>query len=357
MRYSIRVAPGVRLRPRSRGIGVSLGKGRNWVYLGPSGAGASTGVGPLRFYDWYGGSRARRPSLAQYERQQRTAQQLEELRELASRIQHMLSLHRQEFPPAQAPQAPPAELVDERAIERRCRKRELAGISLLKRKERRAAKERARAAAGQEAAEEQARREQERAAIQQELDEHWKLLLGNDPQTVLETLEAAFDDNEAPAAAVDCDDGRVTVLLLGEGEELIPERVPSVTPTGRPTARKLSQTDRNKFYLAWLFSNVLVTVKEAFAVAPGLRAVTAVILRKESNPFGESRLLAIYCGTFSRERFQRLDFSREDVVDAPMHAEEVRLNTKDRTMAVEPLDLERHPDLKELIATASSELG
>jgi hypothetical protein len=67
--------------------------------------------------------------------------------------------------------------------------------------------------------------------------------------------------------------------------------------------------------------------------------------------------LAIYCGTFSRERFQRLDFSSDDVVDAPMHAEEVRLNTKGRTMAVEPLDLEDHPDLEELIAAASSELG
>lgn len=86
---------------------MSLGKGRNWVYLGPSGAGASTGVGPLRFYDWYGGSRARQPSLAQYERQRRTAQQLEELQGLASRIQHMLSLHRQEFPAAEPPLAPP----------------------------------------------------------------------------------------------------------------------------------------------------------------------------------------------------------------------------------------------------------
>jgi len=40
------------------------------------------------------------------------------------------------------------------------------------------------------------------------------------------------------------------VVLLIEGEELVPERVPSVTPTGRPTTRKLSQTDRNKFYLS-----------------------------------------------------------------------------------------------------------
>jgi len=31
--------------------------------------------------------------------------------------------------------------------------------------------------------------------------------------------------------------------------------------------RKLSQTDRNKFYMSWVFSNVLVTVEEALSVA------------------------------------------------------------------------------------------
>jgi hypothetical protein len=193
--------------------------------------------------------------------------------------------------------------------------------------------------------------------VQRELDEHWKLLSESDPHTVLETLEAAFGDNEAPAAPIDCEDGRATVVLLVEGEELVPERVPSVTPTGRATTRKLSQTDRNKFYLSWAFSNVLVTVKEAFAVAPGLGAVTIVTLRKESNPFGETRLQAIYSGTFTKERFQRLDFSRDDVLDAPLYTEEVRFDSKGRTMAVQPLDLEQHPDLKKLVETAASDVG
>src|SRR5437667_10302846 len=116
MRYSIRVAPGVRLRPSSRGIGVSLGKGRNWLFLGPTGAGATTSIGPVRFYQWHGGSRARRPSLSQYERQQRAAQQAGDLRALAARVQHMLSLHRQEFPVAVPPLVPPVEPVDEQQI-------------------------------------------------------------------------------------------------------------------------------------------------------------------------------------------------------------------------------------------------
>src|SRR6266511_1318928 len=132
MRYSIRVAPRVRLRPSSRGIGVSLGKGRNWLFLGPTGAGATTSVGPVRFYQWHGGSRAKRPSLSQYERQQRASQQAQDLQALAARVQHMLSMHRQEFSPAQPPVAPPGEPVEEQEIERRCLERDLAGISWFK---------------------------------------------------------------------------------------------------------------------------------------------------------------------------------------------------------------------------------
>jgi hypothetical protein len=158
----------------------------------------------------------------------------------------------------------------------------------------------ARAEAAREIAQERGRREEARAGLQHELDEHWKLLSENDPHTVLETLEAAFADDEAPAAPINCEEGRATVVLLVEAEDLAPERVPSVTPTGRPTTRKLSQTDRNKFYLSWIFSNILVTVKEAFAVAPGLGAVTTVALSKESNPFGETHFSAIYSGTFHK---------------------------------------------------------
>ncbi|MGQ0668717.1 MAG: hypothetical protein ACT4PO_03420 [Actinomycetota bacterium] len=197
-------------------------------------------------------------------------------------------------------------------------------------------KERGRAEAARQAADERRGREETRAGIQRELDEHWKLLLENDRHTVLESLEAAFADNQAPAAPINCEDGRATVVLLMEGEDLVPERVPSLTPTGRPTTRKLSQTDRNKFYLSWVFSNILVTVKEAFAVAPGLVAVTVVALRQETNPFGETDMSAIYTGTFARGRFAQLDFSRDEVLDAPLYAEEVRLDTKGRTMAVKP---------------------
>lgn len=144
----------------------------------------------------------------------------------------MLSLHRQEFRAAQPPVATPVEPVDEDEIERRCLKRELGGISWFKHKERRAANRLARAEAAQEIAEERKRREETRERMQRELDEHWRLLCENDPNTVMETLEAAFADNEAPAAPINCKDGRATVVLLIEGEELVPERVPSVTGSG-----------------------------------------------------------------------------------------------------------------------------
>ena len=67
-----------------------------------------------------------------------------------------------------------------------------------------------------------------------------------------------------------------------------------------------------------MFSNVLVTVEEALAVAPDLEAVTIVAVRQESYPFGDTHLSAIYSGTFRREQFERLDFSRDNVLDTPV---------------------------------------
>jgi hypothetical protein len=348
VRFSIRIAPGVRLRPTSRGLGVSLGKGRTWLYLDPTGVGASTHVGPFRFYDWASAPRPKRPRLADLD--------AASARALADRLQQMLAVHRQEFPAARPPVAPPPPPVDERAIRRRCRRRELQGIPFFRLGERRAARRRAREAAAREIAEERARLERERAELQRELDEHWRLLLANDPATVLEALEAAFADNEAPAAAIDCADGRATVVALVEGEERVPERVPGRTPSGRPTLRRLTKTERNAFYRAWVFSNVLATVKEAFAVAPGLTAVTAVVLRRRRNPFGETSAEALYCGTFSRERFQRLDLASDRALDAPLHAEEVLVDVGGRTGELRPLDLASHPDLGRLVAAAAAEL-
>ena len=173
--------------------------------------------------------------------------------------------------------------------------------------------------------------------------------MANDPRIVLETLEHAFADNAMPAVPVDCDDGRATIVLLMEPASELPDRMPRQTPSGRWTLRTLSEADRDRLYRQWLASHALVTVKEAFAVAPALRAVTLVVLRRDTNPFGEPIVEPLYVGTFARERFERLDFAREDVLDALFYADEVRVRAKGKARRWEPLDLRDEPELAALV--------
>jgi hypothetical protein len=170
-------------------------------------------------------------------------------------------------------------------------------------KNRRAAKEKARNVAAAEVTRQQEQLEAGQAELQRHLDEECCLLLSNDPHVVVHTLDEAFADNEAPATAVDCENDRVTVVMTMDGEDAVPERKPALTPSGKSTLHKISKTERSNLYRAWVYSNVLATVREALAVAPGLGAVTVIVLRREPpSPYGEHPLSVIYVGTTTRER-------------------------------------------------------
>lgn len=105
---------------------------------------------------------------------------------------------------------------------------------------------------------------------QHELDEQWARLTGSDPDTVLATLAEAFEDNEAPAAAVGIDGVELSPIVLVPGEEAVPERLPTTTQAGNLALRKLPKGERSAFYLLLMAGHVLVTLREAFAVVPGV---------------------------------------------------------------------------------------
>ncbi|MDP9475847.1 MAG: hypothetical protein M3R38_09190 [Actinomycetota bacterium] len=108
--------------------------------------------------------------------------------------------------------------------------------------------------------------------------------MDNDPRAVLAALEGAFEDNQAPAAPINCEGDEVTLMMLYESPDLVPDHKPDLTPSGKPTLRKRNKTERNELYAASLASNVLATAKEAFAVAPGTDRVIALVVRKDDLP-------------------------------------------------------------------------
>ena len=132
------------------------------------------------------------------------------------------------------------------------------------------------------------------------LDEDHAALVRHDPALVIEALDAAFADNAHDATCVDAgrDAGRefVTVVIVFGTVEMVPDEVPATTPSGRPTVRRRTKTDRNALYTTALASCVLATVAEALAVAVSAEDVNVTVLRPSST----RTLEPIYVGQFQR---------------------------------------------------------
>jgi hypothetical protein len=193
------------------------------------------------------------------------------------------------------------------------------------------------------------RRDAARAAEQQALDQAWARLQANDPEVTLPALERAFADNEAPAEAVGCEGDRTTVVMqFSPPEAIVPERKPARTPTGKRTLKKRTKTEVNALYLEALGSNVLATVKEAFAVAPGTNTIQLLVIRRETDGKDAGRLAAIYLGEFSRGGYEGASPSAPG--RALGLASGAMLNLKGKTEQVVPLDLTERPELAALLA-------
>jgi hypothetical protein len=197
MGFSVKVAPGVRVRASSRGVRTSIGPRAARVRVGGGRTGFSTGVGPVSAYTSARGprrtssSRGRKPSISSLQRQAAAAQKAEEAERLAGIFSEILSVHQQEFPPAQRPLAPSAVLPDESKIRSQHERIALQGIGLFKRAERAGAKQRA-AASDFAALKRQA--EWDASQAQAVLDQHWQQLLANEANVVIATLPWAFTD-------------------------------------------------------------------------------------------------------------------------------------------------------------------
>lgn len=203
---------------------------------------------------------------------------------------------------------------------------------------------------------EEARRVAARDADQKELDEGWAKLQANDPEITLPALEQAFADNEAPAAAIDCEGNRTTIVMqFSAPEAIVPERKPARTPTGKRTLKKRTKTDVNALYVEALGSNVLATVKETFAMAPGTELIQFLVIRRETEKKLAGQLAAIYVGEFTRAGFEGASGSR-DPGRALTLAEEPMLALKGKTAQVAPLDLKDRPDLSALLAELDQSL-
>jgi hypothetical protein len=208
-----------------------------------------------------------------------------------------------------------------------------------------------------EIAAERDRRSKKCAAEQAELDADWERLRANDPETTLAVLEAAFADNASPAAAIDCSGEQITVAMrFPTPEQIVPEKKPDHTLRGKPTLKKRKKGEINQLYLESMASNVLATVKEAFAVAPGTNSVQIVVIRRETEGKQASEFAPIYVGEFAREGLVTTA-GGPGLLGTVSDAAEADLNLTGQAQRVDPLKPAEHPELEELLAQLNSGLA
>jgi hypothetical protein len=333
------------------------------VHVGGGRTGFSTGAGPVSFYTSLGagrrGAAGRGTSAAAYQRQV-TAQQRQTNREqraqaaydLAQTFVHILSLHRVDFPAATQPVAPPPQAPDRAAIYQHYEQHALAGVGRLQRARRSQARQQAAEWTETEVNRELAEGQAAQQRYQEQLNQRWQQLCANEPDAVMETLEEAFEDNEAPAATVGIDGAEASIaILVPAAIDAVPEQVPGTTQAGNLTLKRLTQRDRADYYKVFVCGQVLVTIREAFAVAPGLTSVRAVVLRNDGrDAYGKARVSCILAAKIERSALTGIQWETADAVaivnDA---ATEKLIQQKGRSQELVPLDLASEPAIVDLI--------
>lgn len=338
---NVRVAPGVRLSASSRGLRTHVGPRAARVHVGGGGAGVSTGAGPFTYYRSLQqsparGNAARRPSDAQ-------AEKAAEAQRIAAQLQAIESLHRHEFTAPVRATAERPKLPSFGQLLEAAEREHLRGVGLFDRAARRAARQLARTDAEQHARIRLGRANAEQAERQRELDSAWQSLIDNDEDIVLAALEEAFEDNQAPAAAVGVDGDTASVVVLVPGPETLPERVPSTTLAGNLSLKKMTKSARASWYLSLVAGHVVATAREALAAAPGLAAVTVVAVRRAPLGGQPEVLLAT---TLDRRALASVHWQSVrawEAVDSCGRDTRVRFKGVAREMA--PLDLSGEPGL------------
>ncbi|WP_199516623.1 hypothetical protein [Nucisporomicrobium flavum] len=290
--------------------------------------------------------------MAAQQRQAAQAERAAMAQQLADAFLRILNLHRVDFPAAQRPVAPEPGPPDRAAIYRHYEQQTLAGTGLFKRAERSAAKQQAAMWADAEATRQWAVLKNQQAQWQQALDQQWRALLSNDPSTVLQALAVAFEDNEAASAAVGVAGDEVSlVVVVPTASRAIPEQMPGRTAAGNLSLRKITQSDRADFFKQFVCGQILVTVREAFAVAPGIQRARVIVLRNDGrDPYGRPTMPCLAAVSVTRRALDGVRWHEADAIDIlNAAAHEKLMNQKGRSKDLSPLDLSSEPEITALI--------
>lgn len=288
MRYSFKVAPGVKVRISPRSVGLGVGPRAARLHVSSSGwTGVSSGAGGFQSYQRLSGGGRQRSggSRTSTGRAAATRQQrADEHQQVADRLDAVLGVARDRFRVAGPPTVTPPPPVSAAPVEQEMRRAALEGIPWFRFRERRAAKAQVRQRLATEVDRRQHELDAEHRRRVEEAAAWWEGLSTNNPDVVMPALDDAMADNLLEAVTVDVSQGRASLLIPVPDERgLLGDREPTTTDAGNPTTKKMSQTRRNELYHQALLASAAASVTEAVAIAPSLAGVTVVVARTDSD--------------------------------------------------------------------------
>jgi hypothetical protein len=224
--------------------------------------------------------------------------------DLQQRLRRLTALHRRDWPaprpstapPRRSPDAPPHPAEPARPAPEQLAAPLLAGIPRWRLGERRVARRlaveqaeatyqralerhRARLAVHRQRLDAHARAlarlEQERAAEQRLLGHVHERLLAGDRAASERAVATALGELPSPARVVGWHGEAVVLAVTAPEPDAVPEREPDWTAGGKPTTRKLSQTERNEQRAELVAAITVAAARRALAAAPGVPLAVA----------------------------------------------------------------------------------
>ncbi|MDX3854093.1 TerD family protein [Streptomyces sp. AK02-01A] len=234
----------------------------------------------------------------------------------------------------------------------------LAGLGVFARTERAERKRRAEEDASGYLAAEQARLRGVHGELATEADQWWQTLVANDEATVCETVNYAFSDNPAAGCAVGVDGSVMSVVMRQQDIDSLPDQTAGVTSSGRPTLKTLTKRDRALWWLTAMGSNIIATLKEGFAVAPGITAIDLAVITRMPDT---QRLGFVAYGRWTRQAVETNPWRQpEDAlrfIDIGQDVACAVTTTASGNLSstIKPLDTTRLPGLQSLIDHAQDD--
>ncbi|MFA3877407.1 TerD family protein [Streptomyces sp. MMCC 100] len=272
----------------------------------------------------------------------------------------MTSVHLESFPAAHPPVIPDVPRLSLPWALAEARTFHLQGLGRLARAERSAAKQRAERDAPAYLAAETARLREIRHRLTDEAGHWWQALLANDEDTVCEAVNTAFSDNPAAGCAVGVDGSVLSVVVRQQDLDSMPGQTPGLTSSGRPTLKNLTKRDRVLWWLTSMGSNIVATLKEGFATAPGITAIDLAVLTRLPDT---QRLGFVAYGRWTRQAIESTPWREpEDALRFQDIGQDVACSVTttasgNLSSAVKPLETSRVPGLQDLLDHAQDEPG